>query len=60
MNKFIISDKENGITLQDANGNKLLLNKDGIILESAKKMVLKSSSGVVEIEGVNVKQKSQA
>ena len=59
-NKFIISDKEKGITLQDQNGNKLLLNKDGITLESAKKMVLKASSGDIEIEGVNVKQKAQA
>lgn len=59
-NKFIISDKEKGITLEDQNGNKLILDKDGITLESAKKMVLKASSGDIEMEGVNVKQKAQA
>jgi Rhs element Vgr protein len=59
-NRLIISEKEKGITLQDQNGNKILMNKDGITLESAKKMILKASSGDVEIEGMNVKQKAQA
>jgi Rhs element Vgr protein len=59
-NKIIISEKEKGITLQDQNGNKLLLNSDGITLESAKKLILKASSGDIELEGMNVKQKAQA
>jgi Rhs element Vgr protein len=61
-NKLIISEKNNeeGITLQDQHGNKILMNKDGITMESAKKLILKASSGDIEIEGVNVKQKAQA
>ena len=61
-NKVIISEKSNaeGITLQDQHGNKIMLNKDGITLESAKKMILKASTGDIEIEGMNVKQMAQA
>jgi len=61
-NKLIISEKKNdeGITLQDQHGNKIVMNKDGINIESSKKMVLKASSGDIEIEGMNVKQKAQA
>ncbi|MEI9921436.1 MAG: type VI secretion system tip protein VgrG [Bacteroidota bacterium] len=58
-NKLIISDRDEGIALQDQNGNKILMNSDGITLESAKKMILKASSGDIEIEGMNVKQKAQ-
>lgn len=61
-NKLIITEKSGseGITLQDKNGSKILLDKDGITLDSAKKIILKASSGDVEIEGVNLKQKAQA
>ncbi|HET6994612.1 MAG TPA: type VI secretion system tip protein VgrG [Chitinophagaceae bacterium] len=61
-NKLIISEKSGaeGITLQDQHGNKILMNKDGITMESAKKMILKASSGDIEIEGMNLKQKAQA
>lgn len=61
-NKLFITEKKNeeGITLQDQHGNKILMNKDGITLESAKKIILKASGGDVEIEGINVKQKAQA
>ncbi len=61
-NKLIITEKSGseGITLQDQNGSKILLNKDGITLESSKKIILKASSGDIEAEGVNIKQKAQA
>ncbi|HVU55780.1 MAG TPA: type VI secretion system tip protein VgrG [Puia sp.] len=59
-NKFTISEKDKGITLQDQNGNKLVLNSDGISLESKDKLVLKSSGGDVSLEGMNVQQKAQA
>ncbi len=61
-NKLIITEKSGseGITLQDQNGSKILLNKDGITLESSKKIILKASSGDIEAEGVNIKHKAQA
>ena len=59
-NKIILSEKDKGITLQDQNGNKILMNKDGITIESSKKMLLKSSGGDIEIEGMNVKLKARA
>jgi Rhs element Vgr protein len=59
-NKFIISEKDKSISMQDQNGNKLMLNKDGITLESSKKLILKASSGDIEMEGMNVKQKASA
>lgn len=61
-NKLIVSEKKSaeGITLQDQHGNKILMNKEGITMESAKKMILKASNGDIEIEGLNVKQKAQA
>lgn len=58
-NKLVISDKEKGITLEDQNGNKIVMNKDGITLESSKKLVVKASSGDIEIEGQNIKNKAQ-
>ena len=58
-NKFNISEKEKGITLQDQNGNKIILNADGIALESTKKMILKAAAGDIEIEGMNVSQRAQ-
>jgi Rhs element Vgr protein len=57
-NKVVLSEKDKGITLQDQNGNKLLLNQDGITLESSKKVILKASSGDIEVEGMNLKQKA--
>ncbi|MDP4262884.1 MAG: type VI secretion system tip protein VgrG [Bacteroidota bacterium] len=59
-NKFIMSEKDKGITLQDQNGNKLVLNKDGITLESKKKLILKSSGGDIESEGMNIKQTAKS
>ncbi len=59
-NKFIISEKEKGIILQDQNGNKLMLNDNGITLESKKKLILKSSGGDIESEGVNIKQTAKS
>jgi uncharacterized protein involved in type VI secretion and phage assembly len=61
-NKMIITEKSGseGITIQDQNGSKILLNKDGITLESSKKIILKASSGDIEAEGINIKHKAQA
>jgi Rhs element Vgr protein len=59
-NKIIMSEKDKGIRLQDQNGNKLILNKDGITLETKKKLILKSSSGDIESEGINIKQTAKS
>ena len=59
-NKLILSEKDKGITIQDQNGNKVLLNKDGITLESSKKLILKSSSGDIEAEGMNIKHTAKS
>jgi Rhs element Vgr protein len=59
-NKILLSEKDKGIFIQDQNGNKLMLNKDGITLESSKKLILKATSGDIEMEGMNVKQKASA
>jgi len=55
-NKMILSEKDKGITLQDQNGNKFLMNKDGITIESSKKLIIKAASGDIESEGMNIKQ----
>jgi len=58
-NKIILSDDEGSILLQDENGNKATLSADGIVLESAKDIILKAS-GDVKIEGVNIEIKASA
>ncbi len=48
-----VNEKEKSIKLQDVNGNKITMNEDGILLESAKDIVLKAD-GNVEITGTEV------
>jgi len=38
-NRLVLSDNDGGITLEDQNGNKITMNKDGIAIESPKKAV---------------------
>jgi Rhs element Vgr protein len=59
-NKLILSEKDKGITIKDQNGNKLIMNDEGIKIESTKKMIIKASSGDIEAEGLNIKQKASA
>ena len=59
-NKLILSEKDKGITIKDQNGNKLIMNDKGIQIESASKMIIKASSGDIETEGLNIKQKAKA
>lgn len=58
-NTFIISEADGGITLSDENANKVVLNADGITIESAKDLILKAS-GDVNVEGTNVNLKASA
>jgi Rhs element Vgr protein len=59
-NKLVLSDDEQGILLEDQSGNKIKLSSDGITIESAGALNLKTSSGDVSMEGVNVKLKASA
>lgn len=52
-NKLTISDKDEGIELADQNDNKILMNADGITLESAADLIFKAS-GDIKTEGTNV------
>lgn len=58
-NKVLISDEDKGISMEDQNGNTLVLNDQGITMESQKKITIKASQDVV-IEGSNVNIKANA
>lgn len=58
-NSVIVSDEDQGILMEDQNGNKLTLNADGITLESAADVSIKAS-GDVKVEGANVEASAQA
>lgn len=58
-NKISLSEEDKGITLEDQNNNKLLMNSDGITIESAKDIILKAA-GDVKTEGVNLENKASA
>lgn len=44
-NTLVLDDEAQGIRVQDQNGNKIELGPDGIMIESAKALTLKSSTG---------------
>ncbi len=58
-NIISLSEEDEGITLEDQNGNKVVLNADGITLDSAKDIILKAA-GDVKTEGVNIENKASA
>lgn len=58
-NVLNISDDEGQIQLADENGNKLIMNSDGITIESAADLNLKAT-GDVNIEGTNITQSANA
>ncbi|MEX2382293.1 MAG: type VI secretion system tip protein VgrG [Opitutales bacterium] len=49
-----LSDGEGGIRLQDENGNKIVLNSEGITIESASEITLKSSADTTIEAGANL------
>ncbi|MCB0587777.1 MAG: type VI secretion system tip protein VgrG [Phaeodactylibacter sp.] len=58
--KKVTVDEDQGILqMEDENGNKAILNPDGITLESTKDIILKAA-GDVKVEGVNIEQKASA
>jgi Rhs element Vgr protein len=58
-NTLVLSDDEQGVLIEDQNGNKIQLSSDGITVESAGTLTLKAQ-GDVSIEGVNVNVKASA
>jgi Rhs element Vgr protein len=58
-NTVILSEEDQGITIQDQNGNKLVLGPDGIEITSVKEIRLKAATDV-KAEGVNVEAKASA
>jgi Rhs element Vgr protein len=57
--KVTIDEKEDVIQLEDDHNNKIIMDKDGITIESGKDIILKAT-GDVSIEGVNIEQSAQA
>ena len=58
-NKVEISEDAKGITLTDQNGNKIVMNDEGIKIESIKDITIKAANDV-KIEGVNAEIKASA
>jgi Rhs element Vgr protein len=58
--KSIAMDEDAGtLKLEDENGNKLMMNADGITIESKKKIILKTSDDI-EVEGKDIKHTASA
>lgn len=58
-NKILISEDQKGITLEDQNGNKIVMNDSGIEITSSKDFKVKAS-GDVSVEGTNAEIKANA
>lgn len=58
-NKIELSEDATSITLEDQNKNKIVLDADGILIESAKHIVLKATKDI-KMEGVNIEAKASA
>jgi Rhs element Vgr protein len=59
-NKMVISDADGGIKLEDENGNFIELNSDGITMESASAINIKSSTDIKQESGTNLELKAGA
>jgi Rhs element Vgr protein len=58
--KIFSMDEDAGeIRLEDENGNKIIMNSDGITIESKKKIILKTNDDI-EIKGKDIKNTAQA
>lgn len=58
-NKVLISEDQKGITLEDQNGNKIVMNDSGIEITSSKDFKVKAS-GDISLEGTNAEIKANA
>jgi len=53
-NKLLLDDDGKKISIEDQHGNSITMDKDGIVLKSAKDFKINASSGNVEIKGTKV------
>lgn len=58
-NKLLISEDQKGITLEDQNGNKIVMNDSGIEITSCKDFKVKAT-GDIKLEGTNCEVKANA
>ena len=58
--QFILDDSETRITLLDSNGNKLVMDADGITIESIKDLKLKAGTNAILEAGTNAELKGGA
>lgn len=58
-NKLVLSEEDQGITLEDQNGNRINLSPDGITIESTAALTLKAATDG-SFEAVNLEAKAQA
>ncbi|NNE77542.1 MAG: type VI secretion system tip protein VgrG [Pricia sp.] len=58
--ELVLSDDADEISLKDDHQNAILMNSDGITLESGKDIILKTSAGDIKMEGINVQATAQA
>ena len=59
-NIVVLDEDMGGIKMEDQNGNKIIMDSSGILIESAKDIILKTTSGDVNMEGINVSAKAQS
>ena len=57
--KVTIDEKADTIQLEDEHKNKIVLDKNGITVESSKDLILKATKDI-KLEGVNIEQKAKA
>lgn len=58
-NKILVSEDQKGITLEDQNGNKIVMNDSGIEITSSKDFIVKAT-GDIKLEGTNAEIKANA
>ncbi|WP_428667706.1 type VI secretion system tip protein VgrG [Runella sp.] len=57
-NVIKLSEKDKGVTISDQNGNKIIMNNDGITIQSIKDIVLKATKDI-KVEGTNLNLKAK-
>lgn len=58
--KIGVDDDGDTINLTDNHNNKITMGADGILIESAKDIILKTSAGDVKVDGMNIEVKAAA
>jgi uncharacterized protein involved in type VI secretion and phage assembly len=58
-NKIMLSEDDQGIKIEDQNGNKITMDTNGILIESIKELTLKAATDI-KIEGMNMTAKASA